>query len=123
MSPSLVTNLVFVQIFKRKESKYVSYYNNLVRFLIELQSKVPPEPYRRLKELTITWLADVANEYFVEYERMAIELETPSEGARAIRLSLQSSPEAASACIAELSRLKQMIHLRQIDPFSKPQNL
>lgn len=100
--------------------KGISRCNNVIHYLIELQSKIPPDPYCKLKELTITWLANVADEYLVEFERMVLELETPSEEARTIRLLLKFSPDSANACADEMSRLHQLALARQIDPFAKP---
>lgn len=103
--------------------KSISCCNNVICHLIELQSKIPPDTYRRLKELYSTWLANVADEYLAELEQMAIELERPSDTARTIRLSLKFSPESVDVLATEMSRLNQMALSRQIDPFSKPTDL
>jgi hypothetical protein len=103
--------------------KGISWCDKVIHYLIELQSKIPPDPYRKLKELTITWVVDVADEYLAELERMVIELETPSEGARAIRLLLKFSPNSSNACADEMARLHQLVLVRQIDPFIKLKGL
>lgn len=91
-----------------------------IRLLIELQSRTPPKPFHRIKEIMITLLVHIANEHIAEFERAADELSQPLVSNRTIKVSFHIPDEILQVFNTEMARLNQMALSRQIDPFSKP---
>ena len=103
---------------KNVVDKIISFPDNLVRLLIELQFRIPPEPFRKSKEIQIKMLTDLIKEHFAQFEHLAEEIEKPAQGIKKIVLSFQIPNETVQAFKAESSKLSRMAESFEVDPFS-----